>query len=130
MMAQQQAYVRQRFSQVMTTCSILSAIMVVWIHTYNVEVYGDTNRVIYWLQDVMSQGLARGAVPFFLMSSAYFLYSKDKKVLEVYRSRSVSVALPYLLWNGVYMVTFAILPSGTLSEMFLTIMRRGTGLIA
>lgn len=100
---------KQRFSAAMTTCSILSAILVVWIHAYNVEVYSDTNRVLFWIQEVLSQGVARGAVPFFLMSSAFFLYSKDKKVADVYGSRAKSVLVPYLLWNTVYMVVFAVL---------------------
>lgn len=105
----QKSSAQQRFSQTMTTCSILSAIFVVWIHTYNVEVYSDANRVIYWIQEAISQGIARGAVPFFLMSSAYFLYSKDKTVSDVYRSRSKSILIPYLMWNAVYMVVFAVL---------------------
>ena len=99
----------QRFSAVMTTCSIFCALLVVWIHAYNVEVYSDSNRAIYWIQDVLSQGIARGAVPFFLMSSAFFLYSKNKKVWDVYASRSKSVLLPYLLWNAVYLVAFTLL---------------------
>ena len=101
--------VDKRFSAVMSTCSILSAILVVWIHAYNVEMYSDTNRVIYWLQDAISQGIARGAVPFFLMSSAFFLYSKDKNVWDVYQSRAKSVLIPYLLWNTVYMVILTVL---------------------
>lgn len=107
---------KQRFSIIMSTCSILSALLVVWIHAYNVEVYSDTNRVIYWLQDAISQGIARGAVPFFLLSSAFFLYSKEKTVLEVYRSRSKSVLVPYLLWNAIYMVAFAVLRRLSLSN--------------
>ena len=108
--------VKQRFSVVMSTCSIISAILVVWIHAYNVEVYSDANRVIFWFQEVVSQGLARGAVPFFLMSSAFFLYSKEKKVLEVYQSRTKSLVIPYVLWNTVYMIVFAVLRYLSLSN--------------
>lgn len=100
---------RQRFSMAMSTCSIISAILVIWIHAYNIEVYSSSNRVLYWIQEAISQGIARGAVPFFMMSSAFFLYSKSKTVSDVYRSRSKSVLLPYLLWNVVYMVAFAVL---------------------
>lgn len=107
---------KQLFSAVMTTCSILSALMVVWIHAYNVEVYSDANRVIFWIQEALSQGLARGAVPFFLMSSAFFLYSKEKKVTQVYLSRAKSILVPYLLWNTVYMVAFAVLRHLSLSN--------------
>lgn len=116
MVVQNNIDARQRFSVVMSTCSILSALLVVWIHAYNVEVYSDTNRVIYWLQDAISQGVARGAVPFFLMSSAFFLYSKEKTVLDVYRSRAKSVLVPYLLWNAIYMVAFTVLRHLSLSN--------------
>lgn len=107
---------KQRFSIVMSTCSIISALLVVWIHAYNVEVYSDSNRVIYWIQDAISQGVARGAVSFFLMSSAFFLYSKEKTISDVYRSRSKSILIPYLLWNAVYMVVFAVLRRLSLSN--------------
>ena len=100
---------KQRFSIAMSTCSILSAILVVWIHAYNVDVYGGAEPPIYWMQDVISQGIARGGVPFFLMSSAFFLYSKEKTIKEIYWSRARSVLLPYLLWNVIYMVAFTVL---------------------
>lgn len=100
---------KQRFSIAMSTCSILSAILVVWIHAYNVDVYGGAEPPIFWMQEVISQGIARGGVPFFLMSSAFFLYSKEKTIKDVYWSRARSVLLPYLLWNVIYMVAFAVL---------------------
>lgn len=100
---------QNRFSAAMRTCSWLSAVLIVWIHAYNVEVYGSHNPVFYWLQQGVSQGLARGAVPFFMFSSAYFLYGRERKVGEVYLSRAKSTVVPYLLWNAVYAVAFAVL---------------------
>lgn len=101
---------QKRFSAVMTTGSILSAILVVWIHAYNVAVYHTVaNASVFWMEQAVSQGLARGAVPFFFMSSAFFLYSKDKTVADVYKSRAKSIVVPYLLWNAVYMIAFAVL---------------------
>ena len=75
---------KNRFSAAMSTCSWLSAVLIVFVHAYNIEVYGSQNPVCYWIQQVISQGLARGAVPFFMFSSAYFLYSRERKVGEVY----------------------------------------------
>lgn len=101
----------------MTTGSILSAILVVWIHAYNVPVYDNvSNPFVFWIEQVVSQGLARGAVPFFFMSSAFFLYSKDKTVADIYKSRAKSIVVPYLLWNAVYMVAFAVLLRLSLSS--------------
>lgn len=100
---------KNRFSAAMSTCSWLSAVLIVFVHAYNIEVYGSQNPVCYWIQQVISQGLARGAVPFFMFSSAYFLYSRERKVGEVYLSRTRSTVIPYLLWNAFYMVAFAAL---------------------
>lgn len=109
--------VKPQFSEVMTTGSILSAILVVWIHAYNVGVYDTvSNSFVYWFEKVVSQGLARGAVPFFYMSSAYFLYSRDRSVIDVYKSRAKSIVVPYVLWNLVYMVVFSILFRLSLSD--------------
>lgn len=101
---------KERFSAVMSACSVLSAVLVVWIHAYNIEVYSNvSNMLVYWLEQVVSQGLARGAVPFFFFSSAFFLYSKPKTVTEVYQSRMKSIVFPYVLWNAVYTIIFAVL---------------------
>ena len=101
---------KTQFSMVMTTCSIISAVLVVWIHAYNIGAYGDvSNPFVYWLEQGISQGLARGGVPFFFMSSAFFLYSRSKPVTDIYKSRAKSIVVPYLLWNTVYMVAFAVL---------------------
>lgn len=108
-MVKNETNAKQYFSIAMSTCSILSALLVVWIHAYNIEVYGGEESPFFWVQEVISQGVARGGVPFFLMSSAFFLYSKEKTTKEVYWSRARSVLLPYLIWNVIYMVVYAVL---------------------
>lgn len=101
---------KSSFSAVMTTGSILSAILVIWIHAYNVPTYKAVlTPSIYRLEQIVSQGLSRGAVPFFFMSSAYFLYSKNKSVVDIFKSRAKSIVVPYVLWNFVYMVVSAVL---------------------
>lgn len=109
MTATKEINVSKQFSTAMRTCSWLSAVLIVCIHAYNIEVYGSQNPVLYWVQQVISQGLARGAVPFFMLSSAYFLYSRERTTGAVYLSRAKSTVVPYLLWNAVYMIAFAVL---------------------
>lgn len=107
----------KRFSAVMTTCSIISALMVVWIHAYNIDTYDIPGQVYFWFEEVVSEGIARAAVPFFFISSAFFLFSKNRKVFDVYQSRTLSIVVPYLLWNIVYMVAFAVLRRLSLTDV-------------
>lgn len=108
---------QEAFSLTMKNCSLLCSILVVFIHSYNVAVYNiSANSCVYWLEEIVSQCIARGAVPFFFVSSAFFLYSKEKSVLSVYKSRFKSILLPYLLWNIIYMFFFTVLNKLSLSD--------------
>ena len=100
------------FSGTMVVCSTICAFLVLLIHSYNVPIYTDvTNPIVYWMQESVVHGIAAAAVPFFFMSSAFFLYSKSKSVKEVYISRFKSLVIPYLLWNTLSMICFTILKS-------------------
>lgn len=101
---------KKRFSSYMNACNVISALLVVFIHAYNVDVYNNvSNSAIYWFEQIISECIARGAVPFFFISSAFFLYSSKKSVTKIYSSRFRSVVVPYLLWNIIYMIAFALL---------------------
>lgn len=118
MRIKEEAYAENDLSNTMRGCSIVCAILVILIHSYNIGVYDNiSNSVIYWFEEVLSQCLARAAVPFFFIQSSFFLYSKEKTILEVYRSRFCSVAIPYLLWNTIYMILFGILTRLSLSNV-------------
>lgn len=105
------------FSKKMRTISFVSALLVMFIHAYNIAVYDVQSEIIYWLEEVISQCIARLAVPFFFMQSAFFLYrEKGKNVLEVYKTRVKSVLIPYLLWNIIYMLMFTLLKHMSLSN--------------
>ncbi len=110
-------HAKKQFSEVMSTCSIISAVLVVFIHTYNIGLYRNvSNSMIYWVEEFISQFISRGAVPFFFISSAFFLYSSNKDVSAIYSSRFKSLGIPYLLWNTVYMVIFGILHHLSLTD--------------
>lgn len=98
------------FSEIMHVCSAICAILVLLIHAYNTPIYTDvSSTAIYWIQESVVHGIAAAAVPFFFMSSAFFLYSRNKRVKEVYITRFKSLVIPYLLWNTLTTICFAVL---------------------
>lgn len=105
------------FSQAMKKCSIVCAVLVIFIHTYNLDVYKiGTNSIIYWVERFAAK-ITSCAVPFFFMSSSFFLYQKERKTVSVYKSRFKSIVLPYLLWNIIYMIAFTILKKLSLTKV-------------
>jgi len=105
------------FSETMQVCSTLCALLVVFIHAYNVPIYTDvSNTAVYWIQDVIVRGLGKGAVPFFFMSSAFFLYGRPNNTKRVYQSRFKSLVIPYVLWNTIFMVYYTIAKAVHLSS--------------
>lgn len=105
------------FSQAMKKCSLVCAVMVIFIHTYNLEVYKICSEsVIYWFESFVAK-ITACAVPFFFMSSSFFLYQKEREVISVYKSRFKSIMIPYLLWNIIYMIAFTILKKLSLTNV-------------
>lgn len=109
--------ISKTFSDTMKRCSFICSILVVFIHAYNISLYNiSDNSIIFWFEEIISQFIARGAVPFFFVSSAFFLYQRPKEVLIVYKSRFKSLVIPYLLWNIIYMLLFGVLAKLSLSD--------------
>lgn len=99
----------------MSVMSFVSAVLVTLIHSYNVVTY-EIGGIIYWIETFVLN-IARLAVPFFFMSSAYFLYRKEKiPVRKLYRNKFKSIVIPYLIWNTVYMVFFTVLQKFSLTN--------------
>ena len=65
-----------RWSRNIKTLSVICAILIVFIHTYNTEQYSIESGPTYWLEIIISQNICRIAVPFFFISSAFLLYKK------------------------------------------------------
>ncbi len=101
-----------KFHNKVTTVNFILAVMVVLLHSQNILIYEDV------LSDAVSGGeyfisntVGNLAVPSFFMISAYLFYRNyDKsKIISKYKTRAKSVLLPYLLWNLMYYIAFAIL---------------------
>lgn len=68
---------------------------------FNQSVFGK------WVQLLISDGLARGAVPVFFTISAFLLYYKKKAYPVVLKKKAKSIFLPFILWPVVNMLFFA-----------------------
>ncbi len=90
--------------------SIIQAIftvMVVYIHAYNLDVYGIANNggfdsFCYYLERILYYFTAV-AVPGFFFLSGYLFYVTLRKdnILKKYKNRVYSLIIPYLIWNSV-----------------------------
>ncbi len=98
-------------SERLSTIHFPLIIGVVFIHAYHTEVVlsNDTIGVAntgYWVdfcRDLISQGLARIAVPLFFLISGYFFFLGFTFSVENYRkkicSRVKTLLIPFLFWN-------------------------------
>lgn len=102
--------------------SFLLIVMVVFLHSYNLEVRFNTGTEFIkkgynsFIQDLLSQGLARIAVPLFFIISGYLFFINIKngsfsEFLSKYRKRSNTLVFPYLLWSIYGLLFFLILQS-------------------
>lgn len=101
------------FSKKVTWFSFVFSLLVVWVHSYNAQLYlGGTK----WLEPIGSleyaviDWLAQIAVPGFFMISGYLFYrnfSMDK-LRTKWESRIRSVLVPYILWNFLYYIGYVI----------------------
>lgn len=101
------------FSKKITWFSFVFSLLVIWVHSYNAELYlGSTQwaqsigrfeyRIINWLAQI--------AVPGFFMISGYLFYRNFdlSKLRRKWESRIRSVLVPYILWNFLYYIGYVV----------------------
>lgn len=102
-----------QFRNKVTWFSFAFSLMVVWIHSYNAELFlGKTEamarvyRVEHWLGD----GIGQIAVPGFFMISGYLFYRDFswEKLRGKWQRRIHSVLVPYIVWNFLYYLGYVI----------------------
>jgi len=93
---------------------------VVFIHAYGTEVgfsegsvgLSHTGFVVDFVRNLISQGVARLAVPLFFLLSGYLFFLgfslSWRSYREKLRSRSKSLLVPYLFWNLATLAVFAL----------------------
>lgn len=101
----------QKSSRKISVLSFILCLGVMTIHTYNLEVYGIGNSAgfVFWFETFMNR-LANGiCVPyFFVLSGFLFFRNFDMScLLRKYKSRCLSILVPYIVWNTLYYLFFA-----------------------
>lgn len=111
--------------------SFLLMVMVVFLHSYNLEIKFTTGSGLIekgynsFIQDLISQGVTRIAVPLFFIISGYlfFLSFKNSSLTEFfskYKKRSKTIVLPYLLWSIYGILLYLVLQLIPFSKPFFT----------
>lgn len=109
-------------SEKIKAVSFLAIIMVVFLHAYNLDTNQEGTFVVFgnslnWvIQDYISYGLTRIAVPVFFIISGFLFFRGKPLTLEVYlekiKKRFRSLLLPFLFWSffgiGIYLILQAI----------------------
>lgn len=88
--------------------SIVCAILVVYLHSYSKELSASMpGALIWWVQDFVSQGISRVAVPFFFVVSGFLLFKdfpEDGMSVQYWwlgklRKRLKTLCVPYFAWS-------------------------------
>lgn len=126
MTAGHEYHITQKESERMRIIKIWLSIMVVFIHSYSETVnFADGQLVLDvpawldWLKYVLSQAVARCAVPGFFFMSAVFLYRKEFTWAGNLRKKARTLLVPYLLINTAWIAIYYIAQHiGALSPYF------------
>lgn len=92
--------------------SFLAAVSVVYIHAENWAQFGFSEGTNAYALEWRIIGLMAWAVPYFFMLSAFLFYRNFtwNVLLQKWRRRIPSLLVPYLAWNTIYFLLFAVLP--------------------
>lgn len=105
----------KRFRDQVTWLMFLFSILVIWVHSYNVELFAGTQKGPAWdraaqIETFWSVGIGQIAVPGFFMISSYLFFRnfEMKKLAGKWKSRIFSVVIPYTVWNLLYYFGYVI----------------------
>jgi fucose 4-O-acetylase-like acetyltransferase len=105
--------------------SFTAIIAVVFLHAYNLDMAGPDvvlfpKTPLWALEQFISYGLTRVAVPLFFAVSGYFFFSGRGTLREKIRKRFRTVFLPFLIWSLLGIALYFILQSIPASAKFFT----------
>ena len=105
----------KRFRNQISWLMFLFSILVIWVHSYNVELFAGSAWGPEWdraaqIETFWSIGIGQIAVPgFFLLSSYLFFRNFElSKLIGKWKRRLFSVAIPYAVWNVLYYLGYVI----------------------
>lgn len=103
----------------------IAIIFVVYIHS-NVEKanFAEGTQSLHlprWLdlfENLISQNIARCAVPLFFLISAMLLFKKQREYKKTIKDKIRTLLLPYLIWNSVWIFIYIILQNLSFTAAF------------
>ena len=104
----------KRFRNQITWMMFLFSILVIWVHSYNVELFAagtswgpDWDRLAQ-IETFWSVGVGQIAVPGFFLVSSYLFFRNFQlsKLAGKWKSRFFSVVIPYTVWNLLYYIGY------------------------
>ena len=105
----------KRFRNQVTWMMFILSIFVIWVHSYNVELFAGGQWGPAWdravkIENFMSVGIGQIAVPGFFMISSYLFFRNFelKKLPTKWKGRFFSVVVPYVVWTFLYYLGYVI----------------------
>lgn len=99
----------KRFRNQVSWLMFLFSILVIWVHSYNVELFAGGRWGAAWdrtaeIERFVSVEIGQVAVPGFFLLSSYLFFRNFtlKKLPGKWKGRFFSVAVPYVTWNILY----------------------------
>ncbi len=122
--------IEEKISKKIKIISLLLIVMVIFLHSYNIFGHATFNFredsyfsfINIFIQNMISQGLSRIAVPIFFIISGFLFFQnfnissyKDKLFKRVY-----TLLIPYLFWTSLGVLIYFILQSTPIISKFFT----------
>lgn len=105
----------KRFHNQISWLMFLFSILVIWVHSYNAELFAGTIQGPAWeraaqIETFWSVGIGQIAVPGFFMLSSYLFFRTfiAEDLIGKWKSRCRSVLVPYITWNLLYYLGYVI----------------------
>jgi len=87
-------------------CATISSLGIVYIHHFFLNDIPEAQQSTwdFWLQHIISEGIARFGLPFFWIMSGYLFYKNFDLTRATYKrklqNRFISLFIPYVLWSA------------------------------
>lgn len=106
----------RQFRNKITYFSFCLSVFVIGIHTYNVDVYGLSERTDFlsrataFLENYI-KSLSGICVPFFFLISGYLFFRTFEwnKIVQKYKSRICTIIIPFMIWCSIYYVYYCVI---------------------
>lgn len=96
--------------------TFLFSVLVVAIHSRNAELFALTEdsgigaKVLIWFQSWIADDIGQISVPGFFLVSGYLFFRNFtfSKVFSKWKSRMLSIVLPFVIWNSLYYLLYCL----------------------